>query len=69
MYSINSYFVTKMMIELPIFLIIPMLGEIITYFGIGYTLTAGKFFIFYVIIFLQCMASAAFGYLISSTVN
>jgi ABC-type multidrug transport system permease subunit len=52
--------------ETPILIFTPMLYQIIIYFGIGLTLTAGKFFYFYLITVLLVFCASSFGYLLSS---
>lgn len=54
------------MIETPVMLVAPFLYSIIVYFGIGLTITAKQFFIFYGIVCLTSLSSASYGYLISS---
>ena len=60
---------SKVMVETPVLIFAPLLYTIIVYFGIGLTVTASKFFIFYAILALIVLASASFGYLISSIFN
>ena len=39
MYSVTAYYASKIFVDLPIFIIIPLLVSLITYFGIGFTLS------------------------------
>lgn len=40
MYSSHIYYVTKMVVELPVYIILPFVLSIIVYFKIGTTITA-----------------------------
>lgn len=40
MYRVPPYYITKVMSDTPIMIIIPLLYELIVYFGIGLTITA-----------------------------
>ena len=40
MYGVLPYYLTKTLLEVPVFLICPMIISIITYFGVGTTITA-----------------------------
>jgi ABC-type transport system involved in multi-copper enzyme maturation permease subunit len=51
---------------LPAIIITPVLTAIIVYFGIGLTVTVGKFFMFTFILFLTCFVAVAIGTFISS---
>ncbi len=69
MYTVGAYYMAKIVIETPILLITPMLFSLIVYFGIGLTITAGQFFIFYAALLLIVQSSASFGYFMSSIFN
>ena len=47
MYSVGTYYLAKIAIETPVMLLTPMLYSVIVYFGIGTTITASQFFLFY----------------------
>ena len=51
---------------MPTIIITPILSTIIVYFGIGLTISAGKFFMFAFILFLVCFIAVAIGTFISS---
>jgi hypothetical protein len=46
MYRVSAYYWTKVIMEIPVLITIPFLYAIITYFGIGFTITVGRFFLF-----------------------
>lgn len=52
MYSVTSYYFAKIMADLPVLLLNPMIFTLIVYFGIGMTIEASKFFIFYATLML-----------------
>lgn len=66
MYKVAPYYMAKIIAELPIQCLTPMIYLIITYFGIGMTVTAGQFFYAYLILWMLVLCSASFGYFISS---
>lgn len=66
MYSVSAYFWTKTIAQLPPIILTTILTSIIVYFGIGLTITVGKFFNFLLILFLLSFSAIATGTLISS---
>ncbi len=52
MYGVGAHYTAKIIIETPVLLMIPMVFSLIVYFGIGLTITAGQFFLFYLAILL-----------------
>ena len=66
MYSVSAYYIAKIIIETPILLMTPMIYSLIIYFGIGLTITASQFFLFYCTLALVVQTSASFGYFLSS---
>lgn len=40
MYSVTGYYISKICVDLPFFVITPLLVSLITYFGIGFTASA-----------------------------
>ena len=56
----------KIIIETPILALTPMVFSLIVYFGIGLTISASQFFIFYATVFLIAQSAASWGYFISS---
>jgi hypothetical protein len=41
MYTIVPYYITKTIVELPIQIVVPVVFEIVVYFGVGLNVTAG----------------------------
>ena len=66
MYHVSPYFFSKMVTELPVLIFQPLLWTVIIYFGVGLTVTAEKFWIFYVTMFLLSICASSFGYFVSS---
>ena len=66
MYTVGSYYLAKIIGEMPILSITPMLFAVIVYFKIGLSISATQFWYFYLIILLVSQCSASFGYFISS---
>jgi hypothetical protein len=52
MYVVSAYYLAKVMAEFPFLILTPLLLQILIYFGIGLTVTVGKFFYFYLVLFL-----------------
>ena len=66
MYSVTAYYMAKILVETPILALMPMIFSLIVYFGIGLTISAAQFFIFYAAIFLISQCAASWGYFVSS---
>lgn len=66
MYRVAPYFFTKTAIELPVMIITPILTVVITYFGIGCTITVKQFFIQLAAYILVQLSASSFGYFLSS---
>lgn len=66
MYTVGAYYLAKIIAEIPVLSVTPMLFAVIVYFKIGLTVTASQFFYFYLILLLVTQSSASFGYLLSS---
>lgn len=47
MYSVSAYFNAKTLTEVPLTTFTPLLYTIIVYFGMGFTVTAEQFFVFF----------------------
>eukprot|EP00127_Corallochytrium_limacisporum_P002802 Clim_evm15s141 gene=Clim_evmTU15s141 len=60
-YGLTSYFVSKVVTELPYSVIFPMIGSAIMYWMIGYQADAGKFFIYTLTLILLANAGGAIG--------
>lgn len=66
MYTVTAYYLAKIIIETPILALTPMLFALIVYFGVGLTITASQFFIFYAALLLVVQCAASWGYFLSS---
>lgn len=66
MYNLLPYYLAKIIVEIPLLCVTPMIFSIIVYFKTGLTITAWQFFYYYLTILLAAQCSASFGYLISS---
>ena len=66
MYSVIPYYMTKVFIEMPVYVIVPLVNLLIVYFAIGVRYQASGFFYFYLSQFLIAMCASSFGYLIAS---
>lgn len=66
MYDVWVYATTKMIAEIPIMLITPLILALMVYFAIGYQDKASEFFAFYFILLLMVQAATAMGYFLSS---
>lgn len=66
MYSLQAYYFTKMLIEIPILLLQPLLMQIIVFWAIGYRSTEDSFWMQYVALALLVQCGASIGFTISS---
>jgi len=66
MYDLEPYFFSKILVDLPIQIIIPLLVCLMSYWAYGLTATPHQFFIFYVVNFLVAFVGSSIGYFISS---
>ena len=66
MYDVVPYYLAKLMIDIPVVGFVQFLFTIIIYFGIGMTVTANQFFIFFAAVYLTGETAASLGYFISS---
>ena len=69
MYSVTAYYASKIFVDLPIFIIIPLLVSLITYFGIGFTLSWVQYLKFVVSLSFEIQCATAYGYLISCSIQ
>ena len=69
MYGVFPYYIAKILAEIPVFLIVPMIFTAITFFSIGFTNEDGRFFQFYITLMLNTVCGVSFGYLISTVAN
>jgi len=69
LYDIWIYATTKMIAEIPIMLLVPLLLVVCVYPSIGFQDRLSEFFKFYLIIALMVQAATAMGYFLSSAFN
>ena len=69
MYGVLPYFIAKILAELPVFIIVPLIFNAITYFSIGYNRIVEQFFMFQAAYTLNTLCAISFGYLISSAIK
>ncbi|KAK9718466.1 hypothetical protein K7432_005480 [Basidiobolus ranarum] len=65
-YTLKSYYFSKIIVELPINLFIPVIFSTITYWMIGYQTDAGKFFIYMLVNVVMSLVGSAIGMFIAS---
>lgn len=61
-YRVLPYYMARVLIEYPFMLISTVLFSLILWFGCGYPVDAGKFFIFALVVFLVSECSNAFAH-------
>jgi len=66
MYTVFPYFIAKVLADLPAFLIVPFVYTVMTYFTIGFTISASQFFGFYASLAMCTLAAISLGYMISA---
>lgn len=69
MYDIWVYATTKMIAEIPIMLLVPLLLVVTVYPSIGFQDSFSEFLMFYLILALMVQAATAMGYFLSSAFN
>ena len=69
MYDIWVYATTKLIAEIPIMLIVPLLFLALTYFAIGLNDSLTQFIAFYFVLMFMIQAATAMGYALSSAFN
>ena len=47
MYTVGAYYMAKIIIETPVLALTPMIYSLIVYFGVGTTITAAQFFLYF----------------------
>ncbi|KII72103.1 Protein white [Thelohanellus kitauei] len=60
------YFVTKTLVDIPVFTLMPSIMILITYFMIGFNQTVKSYFSFWLTLVLVSLVATSFGYLISA---
>ena len=66
MYTVFPYYIAKILSDVPVFLIVPMIFTLITFFAIGFTRQVDIFFGFFISLAMNTLAGVSLGYLISS---
>lgn len=66
MYTVFPYYIAKVLSDIPVFLVVPMIFTLITFFSIGFTRQVNIFFGVYVSLAMNTLAGVSLGYLISS---
>ena len=66
MYTVLPYYAAKIISDIPVFAIVPMLFNLITFFAIGFTRETFIFFGFYASLALTTLSGVSFGYFVSS---
>jgi ABC-type multidrug transport system permease subunit len=66
MYSVLPYYATKLMIDMPLMLLTPMLMECLVYWAVGFRHGASSFFKFYMVLELCVQTGSALGLSIST---
>ena len=69
MYDIWVYTTTKLIAEIPIMLVVPIVFLVLIYFAIGLTNSFTQFFAFYFVLVLMIQSATAMGYALSSAFN
>ena len=63
MYGTGSYYASKLTLELPLLLLLPLLENVMTFWGIGYR--EESFLQFYLVMILTVQVGTSMGYFIS----
>ena len=66
-YGIFTYYSSKLALEMPLLLILPLLENLMTFWGIGYR--KGAFIKFYIVYLLTVQVGTSIGYFISCLVE
>lgn len=69
MYGVWPYFVSKSIIEIPFQALIPFMVAIITYFAVGLTAEADRFFLHALILILDVLCATSFGFFVGCAVT
>ena len=67
LYSVGVYYMSKLVLEMPLLLAMPLFENILTFHGIGYS--EGAFWHFYLVYALTVQVGTGMGYLISACFN
>ena len=66
MYGILPYYMTKLIIDMPLMIITPLLMETLVYWAVGFRHGANSFFSFYLVVELCVQTCSALGLSIST---
>ena len=69
MYDVVPYYLSKILSELPSFIVPPIIGTVITFFSFGFTREDGNFFKFALNAICTALCAISYGYLISTGVT
>ena len=69
MYTLNQYFTSRNIIEIPYILFIPLIFLLISYWMVGLANTAQQFFTMYLIIVIETFTGTSLGMLIGAMVK
>ena len=69
MYSVTSYYLARILIDIPIQTILPMLFTLLIYFKMGFTVTVFQFFHFYLSLLLLAFSCSGIGYVLSTCIH
>lgn len=62
------YYFARSLLELPLFLLLPLLFSAIVYFGVGLTVSAAQFFKFFLVLALQIQCALSWSYFLSAMI-
>ena len=66
MYSVLPYYLAKILADMPVFMIVPLVYIAICYFAIGFEADAAQFFKFVLNLQFTALCAISYGYLVSS---
>lgn len=69
LYNTVTFFLSRLLIELPFLLLVPMIYALILYWMVGLENSAERFFTFYLAMFLASLAGNSLGLLLGSTAS
>lgn len=69
MYTLNQYFASRNIIEVPYILVIPLIFVLVSYWMVGLANSAEQFFIMYFIIVIETFTGTSLGMLVGALVK
>jgi len=66
MYGTTAYYLSKVVGEMPLMVVAPLVYTAIIYFAIGFTRSVSHFFCFYLVLESNVQAAAGLGYCLAS---